>query len=80
MPDAGESGKRCFEFAHLGTLDELTMRQDASHRVIDRAAETAALGHDIDKGDRLLFHADMLIHDRCWLLFAAIPAGTIVTS
>ena len=80
MTDAGKGGKLCFEFAHLRTLDKLAMRQDARHRVIDRAAKTAALGRDIDKGDRLFFHANMLIHDRCWLLFVAIPAGTIVTS
>ena len=79
MPRAAESGELGLERTDFGTLDELAMRQNTRHRVIDRAAKPAALGRDIDERDRLLFHADMLIHDRCWLLFVAIPAGTLVT-
>jgi hypothetical protein len=39
------------------------MRQNARHRVIDRAAETAALRRDVDERNRLLLNARVLIHD-----------------
>jgi hypothetical protein len=39
------------------------MREHAVHRVVDGAAETAALRRDIDEGDGSFFHANMLVHD-----------------
>ena len=52
------------ERAHLRSLDELAMRQHARNRVVDGAAEPAALRGDIDERDRPLVEAGMLIHDQ----------------
>ena len=63
VPRAAERRKLGLERAHFGSLDELAMRQHARDRVVDGAAEAAALGGDVDERDRLLFKASVLIHD-----------------
>ena len=62
MPRAAECGKLGLERAHLGAVDELAMRQHAGDRVVDGAAETAALRGDVDERDRPLVKAGVLIH------------------
>ena len=51
-----------FERAHLGTLDELAMREHAADSVVDRAAKTSPLGGNVDKRNWLLVDAHVLIH------------------
>ncbi len=48
------------ERAHLGAEDELAMRQDARDRVVDGAAEAAALRGDVDERDWPLVQAGVL--------------------
>src|SRR5271169_1232675 len=67
MACAGERGEVAFKGAHFRAIDELAMRQHARHRVVDRAAETAALCRDIDERNRPVIKASMLIHDRTCL-------------
>ena len=50
------------ERAHFRAEDELAMRQHARDRVIDGAAEAAALRGDVDERDRPLVEAGVLIH------------------
>ena len=51
-----------FERAHLGTLDELAMREHAADSVVNRAAKTSPLGGNVDKRNWLLVDAHVLIH------------------
>ncbi len=63
MARAAERGKLGLERSHLRPVDELAMRQHPRDRFVDRAAEPAALGGHIDKRDRPLVQAGMLIHE-----------------
>ena len=57
------AARSALEGAHFRAVDELAMRQHARYRVIDRAAETAALRRDVDERNRPFFKASMLVHD-----------------
>ena len=57
---AAECRQLGLERAHLRSLDELAMREHARDGVVDGAAETAALGGDVDERDRLVFKAGVL--------------------
>ena len=63
VPRAAECGKFGLERPHFRAQDELAMRQHARHRLVDGAAETAALRRDIDEWDRLVVNPGVLIHD-----------------
>ena len=54
MASAAERRKLGFERAHLGSEDELAMRQYARDGIIDGAAEPAALRGNVDERDRPL--------------------------
>ena len=64
MARAAERRKFGLERAHLRSVDELAMREHAGDRVVDGAAEPAALRGDVDERDRPLVEAGMLIHHR----------------
>ena len=63
MARAAEGGQFGLQRAHLRALDELAMREHARNRLVDGAAEAAALGGDIDERDRSLVQAGVLIHE-----------------
>ena len=62
MARAAERRELAFQRAHFRSEDELAMRQHARHRIIDGAAEAAALRGNVDERDRPLVEAGMLIH------------------
>jgi hypothetical protein len=62
MARAAEGGKLGLEYMNFRALNELAMRQNARHRVIDRPAQPAALRSNIDKRDRPFFNPGVLIH------------------
>jgi hypothetical protein len=62
MARAAESGELALERSHLGTEDELTMRQYARDGILDSAAEPAALRGNIDERDRPFVDSGELIH------------------
>ncbi|MGH6981505.1 MAG: hypothetical protein ACREFC_09895, partial [Stellaceae bacterium] len=49
--------------SHFRSIDELTMRQHAAHRLIDCAAKAAALGGNVDKRNGPLVEAGMRVHN-----------------
>ncbi len=51
MARAAECGELGLERAHFGTEHELTMREHARDRRIDRGAQPAPLGRDVDEGN-----------------------------
>ena len=61
MAGAAERRKLGLKRAHFGAEDKLAMGQHARDRVIDGAAEVAALRGDIDERDRPLVEAGVLI-------------------
>ena len=65
VPRAAEAGEFAFKRRDFGPLDELAMRQDARHRVVDGAAEPAPLRRDVNERDRFFVNAGVLIYDRC---------------
>jgi hypothetical protein len=65
------AAKRCeiaFESAHFRAVDELAVRQNTRHGVVDCVAETAALRSDINERNRPFFKASMLIHNGTYCL------------
>ena len=62
MLGAAEGREVGLERAHFRPLDELAMVEHAADRVVDGAAETAALGGNVDERDRAAVEAGMLIH------------------
>ena len=64
MARAAERRKLRFQRAHLRSVNELAVREYARDRIIDGAAEAAALRGDIDERDRPLVEAGMLIHHK----------------
>ena len=60
MPGSAEVGECGLELGHFRTVDELAMREHAGNRLIDRAAEPAALRGDVDEGYG--FWTQMLVH------------------
>ena len=59
---AAERRKLGLERPHLRPLDELAMREHAGNRIVDGAAEAAALRGDVDERDRPLVEAGVLVH------------------
>src|SRR5204862_3026858 len=57
---AGESRELCLELGDLRAIDELAMVEHAGHRVVDRFAEPAPLGGDVDEGHGR--GGEMLVH------------------
>ncbi len=57
-----EGGKLGFERAHLRALDELAVRQYVRDRIVDGAAEAAALRRHVDERNRPLVKARVLVH------------------
>src|SRR5215212_9773408 len=62
MARPAEGCEILLEGLHFRTHDELAMRQDARDRVIDGTAETAALGGNIDEGNRRGVETGVLVH------------------
>ena len=67
MACAAECREFGLERPHLRSLDELTMRKHPGNRIVDRAAEPAALRGNVDERDRPLVEAGMLVHEKSWL-------------
>ena len=59
---AAERREVGFDRVHLGPEDELAMAEHARDRIVDRAAEPAALGGNVNERDWTVVHADLLIH------------------
>ena len=57
---AAEGDERGLELGHLGTTDELAMREHAGHRLVDFLAQSLTLGANVDEGD--LLRTQMLVH------------------
>ena len=66
MARATVGRKLSLKHVHFGALDELAMRQHARDRIVDSAAETAALRCHIDERNRPFFNSRVLIHVRPW--------------
>ena len=62
MARAAKGRELALERAHLGAENELALREHARDRVVNGAAEPAALRADIDERYRPLVQAGMLIH------------------
>src|SRR5262249_54120198 len=60
-PGAAEGREVALELAHFGPIDELAMPEHARDRVVDPAAQPAALRRDIDEWERRV-ETGVLIH------------------
>ena len=62
MARAAERRELAFQRAHLGTEDELAMRQYARHGIVDGTAKPPALRGNIDERDRPFVDTGELIY------------------
>ena len=62
MTGAAERREIGFERPHLGSLDELAVRQHARNGVVDAAAQAAALRRNVDERNRTALKPRVLIH------------------
>jgi hypothetical protein len=62
MPRTAKSGELGLENMDLGALNELAMRQHASHRIVDGPTEAAALCRHVDERNRPVFNPRVLVH------------------
>ena len=74
VPRAAECREFGLQRPHLGSLDELAMCQHPGNRIVDGAAEPAALRGDVNERDRPLVEAGMLIHENIRTRFGSIAA------
>ena len=62
MTGAAERREIGFERPHLRSLDELAVRKHAGNRVVDAAAQAAALRRNVDERNRTALKPRVLIH------------------